>query len=167
VRWKPDQIDVWCGDWGRERRKSLGISLDKDVPWFEKLTPRERLGKLNCTLGQVKDDAEGASQGTVKQNFPEVYTGLVLDVHRGYSSMGGGWRLVMNAQYVWVSVPAKDKAEDMGLTVRRYFEQLDQLKAYLAGWLQVDPAETVRKAYGSPTKVLGHSPFATSALALG
>jgi hypothetical protein len=43
--------------WAATRRKIYGITLAK------MLEPDEMLGKLACTLGRVKEDAEGASSG--------------------------------------------------------------------------------------------------------
>jgi hypothetical protein len=138
MRWRPDQLDIWCADWARERRKMLGIVIE--------LAPHERLGKLSCTLGRIKDDKVAAGEvsaqvnehGHVEQDWPEVYTGISLDIHRGFLTMCGEWRQVMDAQYVWREIPPKEKAAVIGVTVTRYFDLLRMLKAYLSGYLRLE-----------------------------
>ncbi len=129
MRRKPDEIDMHCSDWAIQRRKILGIILP------EMLEPRERLGKLRSTLGAVKTDAEGASHGKPNQNFPEVYLGMALVVHRAFTSMRGEWREVMHAHYVFREVPPKLKCAELGITQGQYFDRLEKLKIYLESWL--------------------------------
>ena len=129
-------MDILCKQWAVTRRKINGTILG------EKLEPKERLGKLNCVLGVIKDDAEGASQsrgvtdtGHYPQNFPEVYTGITLLVHRGFTSMCGEWRLVMNAHYVERERTVKQKAAEIGCSIDQYWDRLRMLKAYLSGYI--------------------------------
>jgi hypothetical protein len=137
MRWKPDQLDIWCAEWARERRKILGIAVDAEGRLM--LQPWERLGKLRSTLGQVMADRVGAGEGSgFTQQFPEVYLGLSLDIHLGFTTMCGEWRRVMDAQYVWYEIPPKDKAPILGLTLPDYFNALRMLKAYLSGYLRLD-----------------------------
>lgn len=137
-KWQPDQLDIWCADWARERRKIFGI--ESDGHGVVKLMPWERLGQLRCTLGQVKTDHEnaGTSTGFVNQRFPEVYVGLSLEIHRGFATMCGGWRQVMDAQYVWFEIAPKEKSAFIGITVPDYYSALRMLKAYLSGYLRLD-----------------------------
>jgi len=132
--WKPDQIDLWCEQWAKERRMVLGIDL-------EKLQPRERLGKLSCTLGQVREEGEGASQSTFNQNFPEVYTGMALEVHRGFCAMNGQWRQVMDAHYVWRPLTVRAKIAVLKIPSHEYWSRLARLKIYLSGALGLNPEE--------------------------
>lgn len=139
MKGKPDQIDLWCWDWARERRKVFGINLML-------LEPRERIGKLNCTLGRLQDDKVGAGDGIkkvnqygyVEQNWPEVYVGVALDIHRGFGGMRYEWRGVMDAQYVWPRVPVREKLQALGIKNMEYWSRLSMLKVYLSGFLGLD-----------------------------
>jgi hypothetical protein len=148
VRWKPDQLDIWCADWARERRKILGLAVDAEGKLM--LQPWERLGKLRSTLGQVQQDRVGAGEASgFTQQFPEVYLGLSLDIHLGFTTMCGEWRRVMDAHYVWYEIPPKEKAPLMGFGsdksgVVRYFDVLRMLKAYLSGYLRLDNSTVMR-----------------------
>lgn len=124
MRWEKDEIDMWCDQWAQQRRKMLGI---------DDLEPRDRLGKLRSTLGTIKTDKVGAGSGTVNQNFPEVYIGIPLIVHRAWVLMQRDWRQVINAQYVWREIPVKVKAEEFGYSVRHYWNYLQYGKAFIAG----------------------------------
>lgn len=126
----PDFIDHLCMDWATERRKIFGIILE------ERLEPRERLGKLRCTLEAVREEGEGASYGVSSQNFPEVYTPANLIVHRAWVGMRPVWKEVMHVHYVWREIPVKLCAAELGLEVVRYSEILDKLKADLGGYLR-------------------------------
>lgn len=138
-KWRPDQLDIWCADWARERRKIFGIESDKHG--VVKLMPWERLGQLRCTLGQVKADHENAGTPTGRgfnQIFPEVYLGLSLEIHCGFTTMCGEWRQVMDAQYVWFEIAPKEKSDFIGITISEYYNVLRMLKAYLSGYLRLD-----------------------------
>jgi hypothetical protein len=132
MRWKADEVDIWCAAWAQTRRKIHGITL------AIMLEPSERLGKLACTLGRVKEEAEGASSaGVVNQNWPEVYCGMALLVHRAWYSMPNQvWRLIQDAHYVWKEIPVREKAPMIPIAPRDYWLQLDLLKAHLAGYVQ-------------------------------
>lgn len=131
LRWNSDYIDVLCTEWARPRRKLLG-NIPTDKIKFE---PREMLGKLRCTLGQVKEEGEGAAYGTINQNFPEVYTGDILIVHRAWTRMRGPLKLTMSGQYVWKEVPVKVKAAEFGFSVAQYWINLTAAKEYVAGYI--------------------------------
>jgi len=133
MRWRPDEVDHWCIGWAETRRKIHGIIEGR------MLEPAERLGKLACTLGRIKEDAEGASSGSLNQNWPEVYHGLGLLVHRAWVSMPNSrWRLIMDAHYVWREVPVKLKAPIIPCQVREFWDGVDLLKAYIAGYVQLN-----------------------------
>jgi len=126
MRWQKDEVDQWCDQWAAQRRKMLGI-LD--------LEPRDRIGKLRSTLGAVREEGEGASQGAVTQSFPEVYVGIPLLVHRAWNLMERDWRQVINAQYVWREIPVKIKADEFGYSVRHYWNYLQYGKAFISGYV--------------------------------
>lgn len=152
--YRPDQIDLWLSDWARERRKILGIILPV------KLEPSERLGKLRCTLGQVKEEgSEGAAQkrkvdvnGRFPQNFPEVYIGIPLEIHRAFCKMRGSWREVMDAHYVLKELSPKKKAAFLGIKEGEYWQRLRDLRMYLGGYLGIDvpPKKRFTKAELQP-----------------
>lgn len=141
--WRPDQIDLWCREWANERRKIFGLSPVPDQKFD--LKPQERLGKLYCTLGQIRDEAEGAAQkrqvnenGHYPQNFPEVYTGVPLEIHRAFKVMRGQWREVMDAHYVFRDEKPKKKAAMLGITEFEYWKRLGHLKIFIGGHLGID-----------------------------
>jgi hypothetical protein len=132
MRWKPDEIDVWCGQWASQRRKMLGI---------DQIEPKDRLGKLNSTLGAVREERDGASQGVVSQNFPEVYTGITLEVHRAFHAMNREWRQVIQLQYVWREIPVKVKAASIDCSIRDYWHRLNFGKAFIQGFVTMNTQE--------------------------
>lgn len=126
MRRRPDEVDLWGMAWARQRRLMLGIIEGN------KLEPRERLGKLRCTLGAVLKEGAGAGQGGVAaQNFPEVYTGLALVVHRVYMRMPGGFRQAMQLHYVWREIPARLKAREAGVSESTYWKRVAAMKMHL------------------------------------
>lgn len=143
MRRQLDEIDLWCGGWAATRRMIHGIRLadNPDDPRYIGMLPEERIGKLRCTLGAVKEDREGAhSAGVVSQNWPEVYKGMSLVIHRCWLGMPSGtWKLVMDAHYVWREIPVKIKAPEIGIKVDAYWDQLNLLKAYLYGAVRNHP----------------------------
>lgn len=78
MRNRADEVDAWAKSWATQRRLVLGIRL------AEKLEPKDRIGKLRSTLGRIHEDREGASAIFLagSQDWPEVYTGTSLLVHR-------------------------------------------------------------------------------------
>jgi hypothetical protein len=133
----------------------LGVVLEKNI----KLEPREMLGKLRCTLGQVREDGEGASQGTFNQQFPEVYVGDILIVHRAWSRMRGPLKLTMSGQYVWKEIPVKIKAAEFGFSVAQYWINLTAAKEYVAGYIDCGGGKAPEITYtqfpaGNPLKAL-------------
>lgn len=120
-----DWADRLCIAWAEQRRKALGIILGS------KLTPRERLGKLNCTLGAVRDEGEGASYSQASQNWPEVYTGDSLKVHICWCNMIRPWREVMHIHYVWRELPIKERVEAIDLDFTEYYNRLNLLRTHV------------------------------------
>lgn len=147
MRWQPDQIDLWCEQWARERRKVLGYDLGgtRESSGL-KLRPEERLGKLSCTLGQVLEYKVGAGERTERmgenghrdQDWPEVYVGMAMEVHRGFCVMRLEWRQLMDAQYVLRTTPVKIKAEFLGIKPCIYWQRFGHMKIFLTGFLHMD-----------------------------
>ena len=128
MRWKPDEIDQWCMDWADQRRQMLGIT---------QLEPRDRIGKLTSTLGAVKEDREGASHRTPVRNFPEVYTGISLLVHRALSEMNPKWAAVISVNFVHRERTAKWKAREVGMDVSAFWKTLNFAKSYIHSFVTV------------------------------
>jgi hypothetical protein len=124
-----DDIDHYCVDWARQRRIALGIINAKMIE------PRERLGQLKCTLGKVRSEREGASYSRVNQNFPEVYVGMSLVVHRAYSIMPGEQRMAMHLHYVWREVSVADKCGEIPVSAAGFWTLVGNVKSFLRGYV--------------------------------
>lgn len=133
-RRRKDEVDEWCKEWARERRVALGI-----IPGT-KIEPRERVGKLRCTLAEVRD--EGAAGHSAKgvhcdlngkpvQNWPEVYRGFALFVHLALARMPGAQRVVIHLHYVWCELPPFVKASQAGMNVAEFYAMLGASKETL------------------------------------
>ncbi|GAC1501575.1 MAG: hypothetical protein NVS1B10_05840 [Candidatus Saccharimonadales bacterium] len=132
MRWNPDWSDRLCIGWAEQRRKALGIVLGS------KLTARERLGKLNCTLGAVHDEGEGAAYTGKTQNWPEVYLGVNLVVHRCWNQMPRPWAEVMHIHYVWREVRIQERAPAIQLNLSLYYQRLYLLKIHVNAFVEAD-----------------------------
>lgn len=147
-RRQDDPIDQLCRSWGRERRKTLGLDeLDFErngIKCYGVGAPAsEYLGAIRSTLGQRRDLPAFSSSGKIQQQFPEVYTGEVLLVHRAYRVMPFDLRRVMDAHYVAYAPPA-DKAAMLCMSLKRYFEAVNQARRYVEGWINAHyPADEV------------------------
>jgi len=130
MRWQKDIIDLWCADWASQRRRMLGIS---------ELQPKERIGRLGSTLGSIRDDREGASQGTAVQSFPEVYIGpppnYPLLVNRAWQRMDKRWREIVEAHYVYAYLQSKQKAGMLELSMRLYWQYLTFGKNFIESYV--------------------------------
>jgi hypothetical protein len=124
----PDEIDLWCMNWARQRRIALGIIEAKMIE------PRERLGQLRCTLGKVRAERDGASYTRSNQIFPEVYVGLALDIHRASFLLPGRERLVMHLHYVWREIPVKLKCCEVPVSNAVYWTLVGNIKFFLTGY---------------------------------
>lgn len=131
----PDEIDIWGMNWARQRRMILGIIPGKYI------TLQERLGKMRCTLAQVREtdrSEQTALNGHPNQDWPEVYVGLSMVVHRIYSLMPGPHREVMNLHYVYQGIPARPKAAVIGVSLPQYWIRVGMMKSFLYGAVAVD-----------------------------
>lgn len=144
MRWVKDEIDHWCESWAHQRRKMLGLS---------ELQPRDRIGQMRSTLGAVKEEREGASQGAIKQNFPEVYIGpppnFPLLVNRAWLSMDQRWRPVIEVHYVYLkgadgqSIKVKEKCAAIDLSTRLYWLYLTFGKNYIHSFVMLSTESEV------------------------
>lgn len=127
-RRKEREVDIWCLDWAKQRRLALGIVDGKMIE------PRERLGKLRCTLAEVKAEGEAGhsdASGKVQQNWPEVYRGMALVVHRLLHGMPGMQRMVIHLHYVWREIPIGDRLVEAGITGTQYSAHLEAAQGFL------------------------------------
>lgn len=126
-----DYIDTLCHyDWRPGRLQVLGLSLP------EKLEPKERLGKLRCTLGSMKEEGEGAAYTTSSQNWPEFRNANGRLIQRAFLAMNEKRRMLMDARYVWNGIfPVKLRASAMGMSVSVFWVEVGQLKAFLDGFI--------------------------------
>src|SRR6185437_10919576 len=122
--------------WAAQRRKHLGLV---------ELQPKDRLGKLRSTLGAVREERDGASQGTVTQSFPEVYIGpepnFPLLVNRACKEMQKDWREVIEVHYVILfdennrRIKVKEKAFLLDLSLRSYWQHLTFGKNFIHSFI--------------------------------
>ena len=138
LRLQKDEIDGWCDQWAQQRRRILGIV---------ELEPKDRIGRLKSTLGTIREERDGASQGTAMQSFPEVYTGFALLVNRAWLEMQRDWRPIVQAHYCclyWVGpsgeplrILAKEKAQLLDLDLPTYWNYLKFAKNYVHSFVTV------------------------------
>jgi len=139
----PDEVDIWGRDWARQRRIMLGIEVNSS----DRIMPRERLGQIRCTLAQIREEREGAGQHNMKvgpnghpdQTWPEVYTGISLDIHRAYQVMPPGLKDAMHLHYVWWEVWARHKAKCLGVSPAQYWITVGNMKSFLFGAITAQP----------------------------
>jgi hypothetical protein len=136
MRWRQDEADYIWGLWAKERQKIYGVTkLDElkggAIVTTDRMSPSERLGKLRSTLAAVREEADGASQGKVSQNFPEVYRGQAADIHRIFMAAPEWVRDIAEAHYVFKNVlTVADKATELGLSIPQYWDRVQKLKEY-------------------------------------
>ena len=123
-----DEVDDWATDWARQPRIMLGIVLDA------KIEPQERLGKLRCTLASVRE-CQIPAFGKNQQQWPEVYRGMALEVHRAYNTMPYVLRLVMNLHYVWREIPGPLKAKEVRMAYTEYLANVNAAKGFIRGYI--------------------------------
>jgi hypothetical protein len=128
MRWEPDEIDRWLMQWAIQRRQMEGLAP---------LEPKDRIGKLASTLGAVREEGEGASQGVTSQSFPEVYTGTALMVHRAISEMDRHWAHVISLHFVFRNIPVKRKAKEACTNVAAYWKTLALAKSYVHSFVTI------------------------------
>jgi hypothetical protein len=103
---------------------------------LDELRPRDRIGRLSCTLGAVREEGEGASQGVVTQRFPEVYTGTALLVNQAWRAMNKNWRPVIEVHYCYDG-KGRVKAQAVGLSTPMYWRYLSQAKNYIHAYVTI------------------------------
>lgn len=130
MRWKTDEVDLWCRQWASQRRSLLGLKEPE---------PKDRLGKLRCTLAAIRQERDGAGQGAVSQSFPEVYIGAPpnypLLVNRAWKRMKREWREVIEAHYVYPGFRVKEKAWMLDLSYDTFFHYVNYGKNFIHSYV--------------------------------
>jgi hypothetical protein len=107
---------------------------------IEELQPRDRIGKLNSTLGAITFEDRSPGQGTPQQTYPEVYIGpdpnYPLLVNRAWKAMDKRWRPIVEVHYVCEGEKVRYKAEHCRITVSLYWKYLTFGKNYINGFVQ-------------------------------
>jgi len=128
-------VHAHCLEWGRLKRKALFGSEG----W-----------PARSTLGRLIDEGHGASHASVWRNhFPEVMTGVALQVSRALAKMAATqemekqW-LVVHLHYLYPD-KARAKADALKISVPVYWNTLGCAHSYLAGQIE-DVEEPTRRA---------------------
>ncbi len=126
-----DRIDTMVHyDWRPGRLQVLGIALS------DKLEPKERLGKLRCTLGSVQSEGEGSAYSVAKQNWPEFRNANGILIQRAFLAMNEKRRRLMDARYTWNGLlPVKVRAEALGISVPAFWVEVGMMKSFIDGYL--------------------------------
>lgn len=127
-----DQIDTICHyDWRPGRLQILGITMP------DRLEPKERLGKLRCTLGSIQDEKEGAGYTAVSQNWPEFRNANGLMVQRAFLAMPYKRRRLMDMRYTWndLGFSIKMRAQELGISVPVFWVEVAMMKSFIDGFI--------------------------------
>lgn len=125
MRYRPDGTDLLMLEWARVRRRMYGVVLPSMIE------PRERLGKLRSTLGSIREEGEGAAQGTISQSWPEVHSRVGLVVQRLWVNLGYDKRRVVEVHYVWWELPLKERVKSTGMSRVDYLLTLNAAKEHI------------------------------------
>lgn len=128
----PDWVRGDCRLWGRQKRR---VWCGHD--WHGNVD-----GYAQSLLGRIRDEREGAGQGTPAQRWPEVFWGAGLDVQRCLIGMPERQYHVLHFQYVWDpdwGITAERKASFLGMKRTEYFEIVDRSETWVHA--RLDTAE--------------------------
>jgi hypothetical protein len=145
ARWEQDDVDVAAEAWAFQWVQHFGRDPDRAARY---------IGPLGCTLGRVRELADGASSGTEGgQHWPEVYLGTGLMVRITLEAMTESSRVIVWHHYVWrwYEQPAWAKklrpmkqsrvAEHLGVSLAEYYHRRDTAKSCLRVGLLLDGKE--------------------------
>lgn len=128
----PDWIRRANGLWGRQKRR---IWCGHD--WHGNVD-----GYAQSLLGRIREERDGAGQGTPSQRWPEVFWGEGLDVQRSLLGMPEVPYAVLHLHYVWDpewNVPITQKARALNIAREAYYESLDRAEYWVWSRLDADP----------------------------
>lgn len=120
----PQWVRDACRTWGAQKRR-----IWSGTDWHGNID-----GYAQSLLGRIREEREGAGQGTPSQSWPEVFTGTGLDVHRALVGMGERRYAALHLQYVWDpewKVRSHRKAEYMGISRSEYFELAEKAETWV------------------------------------
>lgn len=131
-----DRIDLLCDAWGAVRRELMGYALPA--------LAKDQLGAVRCTLAARRDLHHGARSGKVEQQFPEYpFRGDTAIVNTVFKRLPETLQEIMDAHYTATTPRSKSqRAELMGLSVRAYWDRVNQARAAIEGGLAI--VESVR-----------------------
>lgn len=117
--WLPPMLRAWAYAW-----QAINL-IDASLP---------------SVLGRIREEGEGAAQGTFTQKYGEVYRGEALAIARALHGAPWTVRGVIAAHYLLPFPPlgpaAEVKATALGIGGRQdYYRALDAAYSYLAGRL--------------------------------
>lgn len=129
----PDWVRADCRLWGRQKRR---VWEGKD--WHGNID-----GYAQSLLGRIREEREGAGQGTPTQRWPEVFWGAGLDVQRALVGMPELPLTCLILHYVWNpdwGITAAKKAAIASVSVRSFWEELKKAEFWL--YARLDCAHT-------------------------
>lgn len=92
-----------------------------------------------AVLGKIKEERDGASQGTMKQHFAECFTEDALLIRRAVEGMAYDPYVVFHVYYI-VPAPNKVKFAEAGYAPSTAWDHLKVAHAYIDGRLKLlDP----------------------------
>jgi hypothetical protein len=122
----PQWIRTACRRWGSQKRR---IWTGKD--WHGNVD-----GYAQSLLGRIRDEREGAGQGTSSQRWPEVFWGDGLDVQRAIVGMPETPYCVLHLQFVFdpdFGLSIERRARLLELKRTAYTDALDNAEHFLMG----------------------------------
>lgn len=130
-----EEIPQWvrnaCHRWGRQKRR---IWTGRD--WHGNID-----GYAQSLLGRIRDEREGAGQGTAAQRWPEVFWGDGLDVQRAIVGMPEKPYAVLHLQFVFdpaFGLSIDRRARLLELKRTSYTDALENAEHFLLGRLGVE-----------------------------
>jgi len=120
----PDWVRSDCRLWGRQKRR---IWEGRD--WHGNID-----GYAQSLLGRIREEREGAGQGTPTQRWPEVFWGSGLDVQRALMGMPERQFAVLHFQYVWNpewGITVERKARYLGIKRTEYFGVVESAETWI------------------------------------
>jgi hypothetical protein len=142
ARWNEDEVDVAAQAWAYQWVQHFGKDPDRAARY---------IGPMGCTLGRVRELADGASSTTESgRHWPEVYLGTGLIVAITLKAMTESSRDIVWHHYVWRwydqpkwsrrQRPTKQRivAEHLGVSLSEYYHRRDTAKSCLRVGLFLD-----------------------------
>lgn len=148
VRWQEDDVDAACQSWAEQWVSAFARDPDRASRY---------IGPLGCTLGRVRELADGASSNTqAGRHWPEVFLGQGLLVAIALKAMSQSNQEIVFAHYVWrwyeaetyrrLSRPMKQVlvARRLGISLAEYYHRRDTAKACVRTVLFLDTKDIAR-----------------------